>query len=248
MMRRYRDFHGRAALEFALGGSDHLTLLLRQRGFDPSRDGLTDPVVAETVRFAAGLLAEDLARPTARGHGRWARDLAEERVGMLWMPDWRAAYLRAIAPDLAGRVRLMPLPRFDAGNPPTVTWGGTMLSVPATAADPAAAADLALFLAGDPAVLAARARTTSIVPPLVDPPAAPNDPYFAGPEPFANLAAVASHETPSTRGRVVAGHLAMLLPGVVADARAGRDPRLAARLAAAQADVRRRDRRPYAGP
>ena len=219
LMRRYVAHHGGggtevAALEFNRNGGDHLVLLLRQRDLDPATLDEADPRVIETVEFAAGLLAEGIARPTARGHGRWAAEFEAGDVGMLWLADWRAAYLVAGAPGLAGRVGLMPLPRFEASDAPTATWGGTAMFVPAAVAGPAAA-ELASFLAYDPSVLAARRRTTSVLPPL---PGAweddgEEDGYFTTPprRVFADLAAVAPPAAMSTRAAVVTARLTRLL-------------------------------------
>ena len=238
----------RTALEFARTASDHLTLLLQQQQLNYGT-AIDDPHVASTVRFAADLLARGLARPTSAGHARWARDFAAGDVGMLWMPDWRVAYLELAAPELAGKVALMPLPRFESDDAPTASWGGTMLSIPATVEDPEAAWALAKFVAIDPASLAGRRRVTAILPAILDAweqPAAPSD-FWAEPPvvTYARLAPLLPMTVPSTRDRTAAGLLSLILSQTADDLEAGVeakvvDGRLRNRLANAQRELDRR--------
>lgn len=252
--REYADYwqaHGhpeRAALELARTRSDHLTLMLQQQRLDFSGN-LSDPRVAETVWFAANLLADGAARPTSEGHGRWARDFAAGDVGVLWMPDWRVAHLERAAPELAGKVGLMPLPTFSEADAPTATWGGTMLAIPATVPDPEAAWRLATFVATSDAVLAGRRRVTTVLPALPDrwERTDATDDYFVTPSRriFAALAAEipAFHLSPLTLA--ASGHLALALAATCDDLEAGVDPETARqnlvdRLETAQRDLDRR--------
>ena len=175
-LRRYVEHrrsegHGHAVgLELARSKSDHLTLMLQQRGVELFDEGggptLNTPLVVDTLAFHAGLTADGLAGPISDGHGRWARDLARGDVAMLWMPDWRLMYLELSAPELAGKVALMPLPRFDPDDATTAVWGGAMLAIPANARDPEAAWKLLEFVAESDVALAGRRRETHILPPL----------------------------------------------------------------------------------
>ena len=249
LAERYVDYwstHGhpeRRALELSTSSSEHLTLLLQQRGLSP-RD-LSDPKLLETVAFVAELAT--VARPTSRGHGRWAADFVAGDVGALWMPDWRVAYLEEAAPSLAGRVALMPLPRFDAGDADTASWGGTMLAVPTGINDADAAAELARFVATSPEILAARARQTTILPPLPDRwgAAATDADFFAnGPARarFAEVAAGVRSPRVDPAFLAAAGHLAVVLNATTRDVASGRHDvaeRLRRRLASASEDVSR---------
>lgn len=238
----------RTAIEFARTTSEHLTLLLQQQGIDFGVE-LDDERVTATVRFAAERLADGTARPTSAGHARWARDFAAGDVGVLWMPDWRVAYLELAAPELAGKAALMPLPRFSIDDAPTASWGGTMLSIPAGVDDAEAAWKLAKFVAIDPASLAGRRRVTAILPAL---PSAwgeavtPSN-FWAEPpvETYAQLAPLLPETRPSTRDRTAAGLLSLILSQSVDDLDAGLDlttfdQRLRERLSDAQREVDRR--------
>ena len=49
-------------------------------------------------------------------------------IGSL-MPDWLTGTWRHDIPQLAGKVKLMPLPAWDKGGRRTSIWGGTMLAI-----------------------------------------------------------------------------------------------------------------------
>lgn len=46
------------------------------------------------------------------------------------MPDWMCNIWRLQMPQLAGKVKLMPLPAWEPGARRTSVWGGTMLGIP----------------------------------------------------------------------------------------------------------------------
>ncbi len=48
------------------------------------------------------------------------------------MPDWMCNIWRLQLPQLAGKVKVMPLPAWEPGGRRTSVWGGTMLGVPKT--------------------------------------------------------------------------------------------------------------------
>ncbi len=241
----------RRALELSRSSSEHLALMLQQQGVLPQ--AFEDDRVRGTLAFVARLAAgpDAVARPTSRGHGRWAADFVAGDVGMLWMPDWRVAYLKRAAPSLAGKVALMPLPRFAESDAPTASWGGTMLGVPVGVADPKAAIDLAEFVASSPEVLATRRRGTAILPPRVGQwqTAATDDGYFTnGPAAtrYAEVAAAVRSPRVDPTFLAAAGHLAVVLSVTAADLDAGRsdvEQRLRRRLSAAADDVSRYARR-----
>ncbi len=54
----------------------------------------------------------------------------EGRVLCSLMPDWLAAVWKSDLPQLAGKVKLMPLPAWEPGGTRTSVWGGTMLGIP----------------------------------------------------------------------------------------------------------------------
>jgi arabinosaccharide transport system substrate-binding protein len=51
-------------------------------------------------------------------------------------PDWMCNYWRKEVPQLAGKMKLMPLPAWEEGGRRTSVWGGTMLGIPKTAQEP----------------------------------------------------------------------------------------------------------------
>ncbi len=264
LCRRYTEFwrnNGhpeRVALEFARNRSDHITLLFQQRNLrlvdDYGNPQLLHPQILETMIFAVELLAgpTKCARPTTEGHGRWAADLVAGDVGVLWMPDWRVASLKSLAPSLAGNVNLLPLPKFhqtDATATPTATWGGTMLGIPSNAANVDESWELARFLAASPEALAARSRETGILPPIPDAwddlPA--DDGYFTT-SPYLSYAELSGRiasvrATPQTLA--AAAYISILMETAVGDVENNQSTakwqrRLADGLKSAQRDLERR--------
>ncbi len=131
---------GRHAMELFGSSPEALMCLLLQRHINliDSDDvlHLSDPRVAQTVAFYATLVAGDsaIAGESGAGTGPWANDIAAGLLCAALTPDWRAQSLRDYAPSARGRLRMMPLPRFDASDAPTSTWGGTMIGIPRGAA------------------------------------------------------------------------------------------------------------------
>jgi arabinosaccharide transport system substrate-binding protein len=168
---RYWHNHGapqRLAMALHRSNADALQMMLQQRRVNPiEADGrvrLDDPIVAATLAFyttlVAGSDASDppIADDPTPGPARWTADLADGERCAAFLPDWSINDLRA-HPDLAGKLRLRPLPRFDPADAPTATWGGTSAAIPAGVADPDAAWDLLQFLFFSPQANAARAAT-----------------------------------------------------------------------------------------
>jgi arabinosaccharide transport system substrate-binding protein len=194
--QRFQDYwaaHGRpqrAAMELFSTQSDELLLMLLQRHINLVDDNdalhLTDPRTIQTVAFYAQLVAgpRRIAADTIPGTPFGYRDLADGSVCAMITPDWRAEYLREYAPELAGRVRMRPLPVFDASDAPTSTWGGTMIGIPRRAHDPRAAWELADFLCLSREAAARRGDFSDIIPPVREFWAGPGyqaaDPYFGG--------------------------------------------------------------------
>lgn len=267
-LQRYVAYwHGRGVLnvrplELSRSRSDHLTLMLQQRGVGliDAQGGpeLTDPLLGDTILFYASLVAgkSPVATATSDGYGRWAREFAAGDVAMVWMPDWRLGPLMRSAPQLAGRVALMPLPTFDDGDAPTAVWGGTMLAIPKGTRDPMAAWALLEFVGVSEEALAARRRTSHILPPLPAMWNRENDRegdldssgYFRGQSinaSFAQLAQYAKPERITPLKLAIWAHLAAIVSRAVGFLENGGDADALARelpswLAAAEEDLRRR--------
>jgi arabinosaccharide transport system substrate-binding protein len=198
---RSQGFPHRHAIELQEASPETLVLMLLQRGINPVDDfdriHLADPKVAETVAFYARLVAgpDKIGSEAAGGMGVFAKDVEAGNLCALLMPDWRVRYVREFAPGIAGKMRMMPLPRFDPGDPRTSTWGGTMVGIPRAARDPDAAWRLIEHLYFSEEGLDARLTQTNILPPLMEqwshPAFTEPDPYFGGQKVFALYAELA---------------------------------------------------------
>jgi arabinosaccharide transport system substrate-binding protein len=83
-----------------------------------------------------------------------------------FMPDWLTGAWRQDLPQLAGKVKLMPLPAWEPGGRRTTVMGGTMLGIPKRVQDFASAWRYAknLYLSSD--LAQALFRTTGIISPV----------------------------------------------------------------------------------
>lgn len=175
------------ALELKRAAPDQLVMMLMQRGVnlldDQNRVHIADPKVAAMLAFYAQLIAGPRAiggEPPA-ADVMWTHTLASGQICAAFCPDWRIAELKSYAPELAGKIRLMPLPRFESTDAPTATWGGTMIAIPRAAKNPLESWKMIRFLYLSPQALIARRRYTNILPPI---PAAWNNPAYHQPDPF----------------------------------------------------------------
>lgn len=170
-----RGVRNRHAMELFEAVPEQLALMLLQRGVNvidgTGRLCLTDPKVADTVAFYAQLIAgpSKIAAESSGGTGPYVNDLLAGNTCATLTPDWRAHHLRAYAgSSLGGKLRMMPLPRFDPTDAPTSTWSGTMIGIPKATKNPDAAWKLVEFLCFSDEGLEARARGGGILPPLRD--------------------------------------------------------------------------------
>ncbi|TAG27745.1 MAG: extracellular solute-binding protein [Verrucomicrobia bacterium] len=169
------------------------------------------------------------------------------------MPDWLAGTWKKDLPELAGKVKLMPLPAWEKGGRRTSVIGGTMLGIPKAAPDFETAWALAKQLYLDREMHANFFATTTIIPPVKsswDHPVfhAP-DPYFSGQvsgQLFIEQAAHVPRRTGSPYNELVVGHLGEVLLALVERVNQEQisDPKLLLpdarqRLAEAQSHVRR---------
>ncbi len=100
------------------------------------------------------------------------------------MPDWMCNYWKNEIPQLSGKVKLMPLPAWERGGRRTSVWGGTMLGISRTAADPDALWAFVKHLYLSPEMARQTYLKGDIITPVKslwnDPVFAQPDPYFAG--------------------------------------------------------------------
>lgn len=166
----------RHPMELFEAGSDLVQLMLLQRGINlVEADGtvqLAHPLAAQTLAFYAGMVA-GVDRIGVDAGLSIPAELDAGTICACFTPDWRIFYLRHYAPTgsddtpaMSGRLRMMPLPRFDPQDAPTSTWGGTCVIIPRTCPDP----DLAFaviercFYSRDAADV--RLRMGSMLPPV----------------------------------------------------------------------------------
>lgn len=186
----YCAAHGRAdarAIALSTHEPDELVEMLLQRHINIVDESdhlhLTDPKVLQTVIFYAQLIAGPRAIGTDASPGVvWTSDLQRGDLCAAMTPDWRAVYLAQYAPDLAGKVRMMPLPRFDDSDAPTSTLGGTMIGIPRNCPKPQDAWKLLEFLCLSPDANRARlAAGNDVIPPI---PRYWSEPIYHQPDPF----------------------------------------------------------------
>src|SRR5262245_24227464 len=100
------------------------------------------------------------------------------------MPDWLTGNWRQDLPQLAGKVKLMPLPAWEQGGRRTTVMGGTMLGIPKRVHDFDRAWRYAKHLYLSPDLAHALFRTTGIISPIkrhwTDPVYDEPSPYFCG--------------------------------------------------------------------
>ncbi|MGD0464057.1 MAG: extracellular solute-binding protein [Tepidisphaeraceae bacterium] len=192
--QRYWAAHGhrdRRAIALSTGGPDEIVEMLLQRHINlidrAEKLHFTEAKLLETAIFYAQLLAgpRAIGADVSSGVG-WTEDLARGNVCAVCTPDWKAGYIRQFSPELSGKVRMMPLPKFEPSDAPTSTSGGTMIGICRTCPHPEQAWKLLEFLCLSPQANQARiAAGDDILPAIPDYWNAPvyhqRDPFFAGP-------------------------------------------------------------------
>jgi arabinosaccharide transport system substrate-binding protein len=254
---RERGYPFRHAMELPQSSPDCIIAMLLQRGIhlvdDREQSHLTDPRVAQTIAFYAQLVAgpRRIASESAGGTGLRARDLIDGNLCSFITPDWLIYSFKTYAPQLEGKLRMMPLPRFDPEDANTSTWGGTMIGITRNAADPALAWQLIEFLYLSDTGLRARQRVTNILPPVIeqwdDPAYHRPDPYFGGQkvdELYIDLARQVPDRYVTPVSNIVNVQLSLILNRAVAHVRqhghAGLEERCRQWLMQAEEDLRRR--------
>lgn len=101
-----------------------------------------------------------------------------------FMPDWLTSAWQQDLPQLAGKVKLMPLPAWEKGGRRTTVMGGTMLGIPKRTKDFDSAWRYAKYLYLSPDLARALFRTTGIISPVkrhwTDPVYDEPNAYFSG--------------------------------------------------------------------
>ena len=132
----------RWALELPQNGASVLVTMLLQRGVSlvdaKGELQLTDPRVLDTLAIYCEMAvgARRVGAQPSEGNQAYAQDLNDGLLAAMVAPDWRVRYIRDYAPNLAGKMRVMPLPLWPDSSCRTSTWGGTAIAIPRNAADP----------------------------------------------------------------------------------------------------------------
>lgn len=136
-------------------------------------------VIAQIVDWFAGpnRIASDAPYFSASGN----KLLLDGFVLASFMPDWMCNIWRNEIPQLAGKIKLMPLPAWTRGGRRTSVWGGTMLGISRTAPDVEAAWRFAKHLYLAPELARQLYTVGDIVTPVKS---LWNDPIFDKPDPF----------------------------------------------------------------
>jgi ABC-type glycerol-3-phosphate transport system substrate-binding protein len=162
----------RWALGLSSTAPDMLLVMLHQQHIDlvdgTLQPHLTDERVVQTLCWYAQAVAgtDRIATDVSPGVGQSARELASGEICGLITPDWMVPELKQYGPDLAGKLAMSPLPRFSPNDARTASWGGTMIGITRTCADPDSAWMLIESLYLDRAALTARQKWTGILPPI----------------------------------------------------------------------------------
>lgn len=207
--QKYSSNHGHAdrrAIALSTNTPDELEEMLLQRHINliDSSEQLhfDDPKVLETLVFYVQLIAGDRAIGAEPSPGfQWTEDFDRGSVCAICAPDWRVDYLKEFAPDLAGKLGMMALPKFEAGDAPTSTLGGTMAGICRNCRNQQRAWELLEFLFLSPQSQRARIASGDDVLPAIpeywaDPAYhSPND-FFAGRQPIGDLHVALARQIP----------------------------------------------------
>ncbi|HTL31349.1 MAG TPA: hypothetical protein VL282_19100, partial [Tepidisphaeraceae bacterium] len=186
----YWKAHGapnRRVLEVESAAANYFVVMLMQQHINPVDDNyaiyINDPKVAKTLAFYVQCVVgpRAIGADITPGPNMWMRDLASGDICAFFTPDWRHGYIKRGCPEVAGKVRMMPLPRFNPDDARTASWGGTMIGIPKMAKDPKASFKLAQFLYLTPEAIDARRGVDDILPPVK---AMWDDPIYQEPDPF----------------------------------------------------------------
>ncbi len=184
----------RFVLNFTETHNDHIELLLLQAGggfFDESGRPILncDANVRTLATLISWCVGPDRIGADAPDFSASGNQLKIEGYVLCgFMPDWMCNIWRHEMPQLAGKVKLMPLPAWERGGRRTSVWGGTMLGIAKTSAASAEATEelwsFAKNLYFSSELSRALYRDNDIITPVKkhwsDPIFDQPDPYFCG--------------------------------------------------------------------
>jgi arabinosaccharide transport system substrate-binding protein len=186
-----RDLDGdgtvdRYAIDLPEGGGFGLSVLLNQQDlsvFDANEQiGFDNPETASTIIWYLHQTRGRARISTECGWGQSLMKAISDGLALFYLaPDWRSYITQTDLPQLAGKMKLMPLPAWSAGGRRTSVWGGTGLAITKASQRQDLAWELANFLYLNKAALGERFAATNIIPPFKD---AWNLPEFQKPNRF----------------------------------------------------------------
>jgi arabinosaccharide transport system substrate-binding protein len=131
------------------------------------------------------------------------------------MADWLAGVWRRELPGLAGKVKLMPLPAWEAGGRRTTVVGGTMVAIARGSQDPDTAWEVAKALYLSPELAESQYRRTNIISPVKT---LWNEPFYHEPDPYFSGQRTGSlfiEQAPQVPRRVSTPYLSLALERLV---------------------------------
>ncbi len=173
--------HPRMAVGLSSSAADMLLVMLHQQRVElvDSQLGLhfTDAKVVKTLAWYAEAVggAERIGGDLNPGAGQSSAGLGSGEIGSLITPDWMVADLKEYTPELAGKVRMMRLPKFSGEDAGSASWSGTMIGITRSCRHPDLAWKLIETLYLDRESLKERQELSGILPPI---PEYWNDPVY----------------------------------------------------------------------
>ncbi|MFP4379631.1 MAG: ABC transporter substrate-binding protein [Candidatus Sumerlaeia bacterium] len=171
-----RDLDGdgvvdRYMIDLPSDGGYGLAIVARQRGtwlFDAQGNlTMNDPEMVDVITWYVKHARGDNRIAFAAGWGQTLARAMQEGLALFYLtPDWRTKLFENEVPDLAGKMKLMPLPAWKEGDRRTSVWGGTGLAITKQCENPDLAWELAKFLYLKKEDLAKRFAITYIIPPV----------------------------------------------------------------------------------
>jgi arabinosaccharide transport system substrate-binding protein len=195
----------RYMLDLPATGTWGLETLLRQRGvglFDEkgrvtfNRELTVDTIVWYLHQsFGPERIAFDC------GWGQTLSKAISDGLALFYFaPDWRSFLIQNEVPQLAGKMKLMPMPAWSHGGRRTSVWGGTGLAIAQASPHRELAWEFAKYLYFNPKELGRRFLGTNIISPFKDAWTLPEfrqpNPYYSN-QPIGELYAELARETPA---------------------------------------------------
>ena len=159
-------------LEKSSGSSVEILLFQRGGGYFDANGELTldDEIAVETITWFVPLVTgpDRIAASPGMFGQSFAKAVQDGYTLCSFCPDWKTWGFQNDIPQVAGKMKLMPLPAVRKGTRRTSTWGGTMLGITRHCRDKHLAWKLAEHMYMDANDLGDRFRELNILPPFKD--------------------------------------------------------------------------------